>query len=64
MSRREMENIIYVEDHEATSEIRVGKESVVYAPETTLLKNVKLLRSSPSMEDGRQWNGLAFVLDV
>ena len=48
-----MENIISVEDHEATSEIRVGKESVVYASETILLKNVKLLRSNPSMEDGR-----------
>lgn len=53
MSRREMENIISVEDHEATSEIRVGKESVVYASETILLKNVKLLRSNLSMEDGR-----------
>ena len=54
MSRREMENIIFVEDLEATSEIRVGKESVVYAPETTLLRNVKHLRSNPSMEDGRR----------
>lgn len=54
MSCREMENIISVEDHEATLEIRVGKESVFYAPETTLLKNVKLLRSNPSMEDGRR----------
>ena len=37
-----MENIISIEDHEATLEIRVGKESVFYAPETTLLKNVSV----------------------
>ena len=38
MSRREMENIIFEEDLEATSVIRVEKEirSVVYVPEVIL----------------------------
>ena len=48
-----MENIIFVEDHEATLEIRVGKECF-FCTGTTLLKSVKLLRSNPSMEDGRR----------